>query len=72
MRLAFGVVVSEVADGDGEGGASVDAAVCLLGGLESLDAAAASEPLKADDCFSRNEDMMTAATWHLLRWGAGG
>jgi hypothetical protein len=57
--LAVGVV-SEVADcADGEAGARVeDAAGFVLDGLESLDAAEASEPLKAFDCFSRNDGML--------------
>lgn len=53
------MVLSEAADGDGDGGAS-DAALpaLVLEGFESLAAAEASVPRKADDCFSRYDDMM--------------
>jgi hypothetical protein len=54
------VLASDGAEGDGEGGASLvvevaDAGLAggLVDGLESLEAAEARVPLKADDCFSR-------------------
>ena len=61
MRFADGVVLlaSEATDGEGEGGASDEAAAevvvvdFLVDGLEILEAAEARVPLKAEDCFSR-------------------
>ncbi len=59
----MGVVDSDTAEGEGEGGASDaedDAARpgLLLDGFESFEAAEARDPLKALDCFSRKEDMV--------------
>lgn len=50
-----GVLVSDAAEGDGDGGASEAAlAKALLeDGLEILAAAEARVPLNAEDCFSK-------------------
>lgn len=55
FRFVVGVLVSDAAEGDGDGGASEAAlAKALLeDGLEILAAAEASVPLNAEDCFSR-------------------
>lgn len=53
------MLLSEAAEGDGDGGAS-DAAVAalMLDGFEILDAAEARLPLKTEDCFSRYDDIV--------------
>lgn len=59
FRLAVGVALSEAAEGEGDGGASdVALPADKLLGLESFAAAEASVPRKADDCFSRYDDMV--------------
>jgi hypothetical protein len=62
LRFVVGVLVSDAAEGDGDGGAS-EAALLLAkalleDGLEILVAAEARFPRKALDCFSRYDDMM--------------
>jgi hypothetical protein len=57
--LAGGVVLSDAADGDGDGGASdVALPALVLEGFECFAAAEASVPRNADDCFSKYEDMV--------------
>ena len=57
FRFEVGVLVSDAAEGDGEGGtreAALDVAAALwVDGLEILVAAEARVPLKAEDCFSK-------------------
>src|SRR4051812_19866867 len=70
--LAVGVVLSDAADGEGEGGASdVALPALVLDGFESFAAAEARVPRKADDCFSRYEDMV-GEEWTGLEDGKSG
>lgn len=61
LRFAVGVFESEAAEGDGEGGAreaALETGALEVDGLEIFAAAEARVPLKADDCFSRYDDMV--------------
>lgn len=51
------MLLSEAADGEGDGGAR-EAVALRLDGLDSLDAAEARLPLNTEDCFSRYDDML--------------